>query len=402
MLTLNYQYRIYPSADQKQMMLDWLETLRVSYNYALREVKDWLASRKSPLDRCYLNAPKVCYIIPADAPFPGEQLQQKNLAKAKKDFPRLKQVPSQALQQNIKRLHKAIEGLRKHGRGFPRFKKVGGMRSFLFPQFKANPIGFDGNGTQVIKLPKVGGIPIVLHRAIPDGFVVKQVRVVSKCRGTQWYVNVNIQSPESIPETPYAPGKSIGIDVGLSSFLATSDGTKVEFPRFFRSSQAKLKLLQRRADRKVKRSKNHEKAKIKVARLHLKIANARKDFHYKVAHWLCDIADNIFYEDLNIKGLARGFLAKDCLDAAWGQFFTILKQVCFKRGKNAFAVDPRGTSQICPLCKGHTPKQLKDRWHKCLDLSCRFETDRDHASAMEIDDRGNIKMLQEFGVLETA
>jgi putative transposase len=399
MLTLNYQYRIYPDASQEQQMLEWLETLRISYNYALREVKDWLASRKSPWDRCYLNGPKVCYILPASEPFPGEQIQQKNLAKAKKDFPRLKEVPSQALQQNIKRLHKAMEGLRKEGKGFPRFKKVGGVRSFLFPQFKANPID---TAKGVISLPKVGKVPITLHRAIPDGFVVKQIRVIAKARGTQWYVNVNIQSPESIPETPYTLGKSIGIDVGISSFLTTSDGTKVEFPRFFRSSQAKLKLLQRRADRKVKRSKNHEKAKIKVARLHLEIANARKDFHYKVAHWLCDIADNIFYEDLNIKGLTRGFLAKDCLDAAWGQFFTILKQVCFKRGKNAFAVDPRGTSQICPLCKGHTPKKLGNRWHKCLDLSCGFETDRDHASAMEIDDRGNNKMLQDFGVLETA
>jgi len=401
MLTLNYQYRIYPSADQEQQMLDWLETLRVSYNYALREVKDWLASRKSHWDRCYLNAPKVCYIIPADAPFPGEANQQKNLTKAKKVFPRLKEVPSQALQQNIKRLHKAIEGLRKHGRGFPRFKRVGRMRSFLFPQFKASPIGVSKNGAQVIKLPKVGEIPIALHRELPSGFVVKQVRLVSKARGTQWYVNVNIQSPEVIPEPPFV-GNSIGIDVGLNAFLTTSDGTKIEFPHFFRAKQAKLKLLQRRAARKVKRSKNWEKAQVKVARCHLEIANARRDFHYKVAHWLCDRADTIFFEDLNLKGLARGFLAKDCLDAAWGQFFAILKQVTFKRGKISRAVNSRGTSQICPICKGHTPKSLGDRWHKCLDLSCGFETDRDHASSMEIDDRGNNDMLQDFGVLETA
>ena len=394
MLTLNYQYRIYPGAEQEATMLSWLETLRQSYNYALREVKDWSASRRCGIDRCELSR---CYVMPADAPFPSEHIQQANLVEAKKRFPELKQVQSQVLQQNIKRLHKAFEGMRKQGRGYPRFKKYGRMRSFLFPQFRDNPIvGYQ------LKLPKLGLMPIVLHRPIPDGFVVKQVRVVAKARGTQWFVNVSIQSAADVPE--HSPmGRSVGIDLGIEKFLTTSDGEQVLFPRFFRRLQAELRSLQRRAARKVRRSMNWEKAQVRVARLHAHIANVRRLFHWRTAHWLCDRADVIFYEDLNIKGLARGFLAKDCLDASWGGFVEVLKQVCWKRGKTCFAVDPRGTSQICPMCKGHTPKKLSDRWHKCQDPACGFEADRDHASAIEIDDRGNALITARgLRVVETA
>jgi putative transposase len=222
MLTMNFSYRIYPNATQQQLMLDWLETCRQVYNYSLRELKDWLASRKCLVDRCSLNKE---YIIPTDQPFPSYQWQQDQLPKAKKDRPELAALHSQVLQTTVRRLHDTWEAFQKRGFGFPRFKKYGQFRSFVFPQFKSNPI----TGYQ-IKLPKIGAVVINLHRPIPDGFTVKQVRVVSRCRNTQWYVVITISSDVSVPNVP-VHGRAIGIDLGLEKFLTTSESTTVEHPR---------------------------------------------------------------------------------------------------------------------------------------------------------------------------
>ena len=162
MLTFNYQYRIYPDQSQKEKLSEIMEVCRSAYNYALREIKDWCNSRKCSIDRCSLVSE---YIIPADAKFPSELNQLNQLPKAKKKFPRLKEVPSQVLQQTIKQLHRAWDFFRERGYGFPRFKKFGQLKSILFPQFKENPI----SGRQ-ISLPKVGKIRINVHRPIPEGF----------------------------------------------------------------------------------------------------------------------------------------------------------------------------------------------------------------------------------------
>jgi len=242
---MHYTYRIYPDAMQQTELLGWLETCRGVYNYALCELKDWFASRKCPIDRCSLEKE---YIIPADEPFPSYHRQQNTLPKAKKQFPYLGKVHSQVLQTTIRRLHDTWEAFQKRGQGFPRFKKFGQFKSFVFPQFKDNPI--DGCA---IQLPKIEEVPINLHRPIPDGFKVKQVRVLSKVRGTQWYVIVTVESSVSVLDAPVL-GRAIGIDFGLERFLTASDGSFQERPKFFKSMQGKLKLLQRKAARKQKGS----------------------------------------------------------------------------------------------------------------------------------------------------
>ncbi|XFA73126.1 transposase [Thermosynechococcaceae cyanobacterium Okahandja] len=377
MLTLNYTYRIYPSAAQQTELLDWLETCRGVYNYALRELKDWMAARKCPIDRCSLEKE---YIIPADEPFPSYHRQQNNLPKAKKQFPHLGRVHSQVLQTTIRRLHDTWEAFQKRGHGFPRFKKAGQFKSFVFPQFKDNPIK-----SNVIKLPKIGEVRINLHRPIPDGFTVKQVRVVSRVRGTQWYVVVSIQSDVSVPDPP-VHGRAIGIDLGLERFLTLSDGSFYKRSKLFKSEQGKLKLLQRRAARKQKGSRNWEKAQTKVAKQHHRIANRRKDFHLKTAHQLCDHAQTIFVEDLSAKRLVRGMLRKDCVDAAFGQFLSLLAWVCWKRGVYFAKVDPNGTSQTCPRCFATVKKPLSVREHDCPE--CGYRTHRDHAAAEMVLHRG--------------
>ena len=284
------------------------------------------------------------------------------------------------------------------GFGFPRFKKVGQYRSFVFPQFKSNPLtGFQ------IKLPKIGAMPINLHRPVPDGFVVKQVRVVSKASG--WYAQLILQCDVSVPDI-IPDGNSIGIDVGLSKFLAVSNGQLVERPRFFNSMHSKLRWLQRKLKNKTAYSSNYRKVQHKIRRLHERIYDTRKQFHINTAHALCDgeplavdgfpgiskVANPkgvgmIFVEDLNLKMTSRGMLAKHCLDAAWGSFLEILSWVCWKRGVYFAKVNPNGTSQTCPQCGTHTgKKKLSERVHVCHE--CGYTTDRDVAAAMVVEQRG--------------
>lgn len=375
MLTLNYSYRIYPDIGQQALLDEWLETCRLSYNYALRELKDWIASRKCPILRCSLESE---YIMSADYPFPGYHQQQNNLPKAKKLFPRLAAVPSQVLQTNIRRLHDAWDFFQQRGFGFPRFKKYGQMKSMLFPQFKTNPI----TGWQ-ISLPKLGLVQINLHRPIPNGFAVKQVRVLKKAVG--WFAIVSITSTIEVPQ-PLPHGHPIGVDVGLFNYLATSDGFVEPGRKFFKTEHRRLKVLQHRLAKKVKRSKNYEKARIRVEKQHNHIAFKRRDYQFKLAHKLCDMADSIFVEDIDFRIMAKGFLGKHTIDATFGQFRSILKYVGWMRGKFVAEVDHKGSSQTCPNCRIEVRKELGDRIHSCPE--CLYQTDRDIASAQELCNRG--------------
>ncbi len=390
MLTITHRYRIYPDATQEQQLIEWMEICRGAYNYALREIKDWCDSRKCLADRCSIEKE---YILSPELKFPHEIQQLNNLPKAKKEFPKLSEVPSQVLQQAIKQLHRGWEYFQERGFGFPRFKKFGQFKSLLFPQFKENPV------TNLhLKLPKIGAIPINLHRPIPTGFVVKQARILRKA--DKWYASISLQCNISVPD-PIPHGHPIGVDIGLSKFLATSDGVLVKPPKFFKRLQSRLKVLQRRLYRKQKRSKNYEKQRIKVARLHHQIDNTRKDFHYKQAHALCDAGDMVFMEDLDYRTSAKGMFGKHMLDAGFGQFRTIVKYVCWKRGKFFGVVDARGTSQECPECGGEVKKDLSVRIHDCP--HCNYKTDRDVAAGQNIRNRG-IKLISTVGQtgMETA
>ena len=342
----------------------------------MRERKEWINSRKCKVNACSLHSE---YIIPADQPFPDYYKQKKALTQAKKEYPSLKRVQSQVLQEVIGRLDKAFNFFWKRSFGFPRFKKYGQYRSINFPQFKDNPI----TGYQ-IRLPKIGSVRLNLHRPIPDGFIVKQVQVVKKASG--WYAVICIQSDVKIPSIE-AQGKSLGIDLGLEKFIATSQQELIVRPRFFVELQSKLQWLQRRLSKKQKGSKNWHKAREKVARLHEHIYNTRKNFHYQVAHHLCDQANIIFAEDLNLKAMSRGMLGKHTLDAGFGSFLEILSHVAWKRNVYFEKVDANFTSQTCPNCGVVTGKKdLSQRVHECS--NCGFVTDRDVAAAMIVEQRG--------------
>jgi len=376
MLNLTYEFQIKPTRQQEADMLSWLKTCRKVYNYALAERKAWVESRKCAVNACSLRHE---YIMPADAPKPNFASQCKSLAAAKKTIPELALPHTHVLQQALRTLEAAFVSMWERGHGFPRFKKLGRMRSFLFPQMGVNPI--QGNK---LKLPKLGVVKMRLSRPIPEGFELKQVRIVKRASG--WYAMLNLQMDIEVPDRmPH--GEPIGIDLGLISFLATSSGETIARPRFFVDLQGKLKLLQRRLKHKKKGSRNWHKLQMRIAKLHEHISNTRKDFHFKTAHHLCDSAGMIFAEDLNVKGLARGMLGKHCLDAAWGQFLNILKWVCWKRDVYFAQVDHRGTSQSCPQCLTVTGfKELSERIHQCPQYG--YTTDRDVAASQVVLTRG--------------
>ena len=374
-MNLTFEYKLDPTIKQVLLMDEWLEICRKVYNYALAERRDWIRSRKCDIHLCSIGRE---YIIPADTPKITYASQCKSLTQAKKNYPDLTSVYSQVLQQVLNTVEKAFVGIWEQGRGFPRFKKSERMRSFLFPQFAESPI----NGEE-IELPKLGRIRIRLHRPIPDGFAVKQARVVKRASG--WYVMLSLFCDVAAPDiNPH--GHPLGIDVGLDAFVATSDGELIDRPRFFVDAQHKLKLLNRDVARKQKGSKNQQKARCKVAKHYEKVANQRKAFHIGIAHHLCDVAQTIYAEDLNLKGLASGMLAKHCLDAGWGMFLNILKWVSYKRGCYFEKVNARGTSQLCPVCDVEVPKDLSVRIHECLE--CSYKTNRDVASAQVVLKRG--------------
>lgn len=386
---LTYEFRLKPTKQQQDIFEDWLETNRRVYNYALAERKDWYHSRSCQVDACSIKSE---YIIPADSPRPNYASQCKSLTQARKELPSLERVHSQVLQQTLKRLESAFTSMWEFSTGFPRFKIKGRMRSFLFPQLGKSPLK-----PGQIKLPSIGWVKYRSSREIPANATVKQARIVKRASG--WYVMLALQWDVEVP-TVMPHGYAVGIDVGLTSFIATSAGLVLHRPRFFVDLERKLRLLQQRVSRKKKGSTNWQKAQKKVSKLHEKIANTRSDYHWKVAHLICDTAGMVFVEDLNLKALAKGMLGKHCLDAGWGGFLAKLEQVCFKRGVFFLKVDSKKTSQICPSCLVETgKKELSERIHKCNE--CGYVVDRDVAAAMVVRHHGlaavghTVKMLSE-------
>ncbi|MFP5274445.1 RNA-guided endonuclease InsQ/TnpB family protein [Coleofasciculus sp.] len=161
----------------------------------------------------------------------------------------------------------------------------------------------------MLKLSKIGEMPIILHRPVPDGFTLKTCTIVKKADG--WNCGISIEDA-TVPELlPLAEVKAVvGIDVGLKDFLTTSDGETIPIQQTYRKTQAHLARQQRKLARKQKGSKLHEKQKNKIAIIHQRIGRKRQDFHYNTAHKLVKQFDLIAVEDLNINGLARTRLSK--------------------------------------------------------------------------------------------
>jgi putative transposase len=373
---MTWEFKLEPTAGQVSEIEHILMVCRKVWNFALRERKDWLNSRKCSVNACSLFQE---YIMSPDEPFPNYHVQAKNLTLAKELSPELKTVNAQVLQQVLRTLDRAFEDMKAKKHGFPRFKNQVRSKSFVFPQMLKNCISAEG-----IKLPQLGLVKVRWSREIPDLFQVKQARIVRKASG--YFVMLSLSADVDIPNA-LLHGDQIGIDVGLEYFLSTSDGEQIKRPKFFNSLQRKLKLLQRRLKNKKKGSSNRSKLGKKIARVHQQIGDTRKDWHFKTAHHLCDRAGTIFVEDLDFRIMAKGMLGKHTLDAGLGQFTNqILPWVCFKRDVYYDKVDAYGTSQECPHCGARVKKDLSVRISECLE--CGSTKPRDIAAAQVICARG--------------
>jgi putative transposase len=376
-----YQYRLRLTQQQQDKIDQWLDLCRRQYNYRLAERFNWYEQ-----NRCDVNAcPLICY-LPELKDRPDFYSQKRDLVRSKKLFPEYKDLPSHTLQDVIARVEKTFDRWLKgdvHGRrsGKPRFKGQGRFRSIAFPD-PVKPEHIDG---RFIQLPRIGKLKLILHRPLPDGFKVKTVAIVKKVDG--YYITLSLQDASVPTLTPDIPtmDNTIGIDMGLKAFLVDDAGEEVEIPQHYRKAEKRLKRLQRSLSRKKKGSNRRKKAIKRVSKAHLKVANQRKDFHYKTAKKLLNKGKNIGHEALNIKGIARTRMAKSTHDAGWGQFLQILLIKAERAGLVTIAVNPNGTTQDCSGCGHKVPKTIRDRWHSCP--HCGLELDRDHNAAVNIKHR---------------
>ena len=384
MISFTYEFKLKPTKKQIQDIEMYLETCREVYNWNHRERKDWIQSRNSPIDRCSIEKE---YIIPAEKSFPNYNIQANNLTQSKKKYPHLAQVHSQVLQSTLKRLDRAWDDYYKvESRGFPKFKNKNRFRSFVYPQIKSSDLK-----NSEIRLPKIGWLRIRKSREYPTGFEAKQLRIVRKATG--YFAQIILVSHESVPDV--VPGKtSLGLDAGISSFVASSRGELIKTPEFVLRAARKLKSLQRRLKNKIKGSANWLKLQKKIAQLYFKVANRREDWLYKLAHHFCSITDNVFVEDINFASWQKGLFGKKIGNSAIGKFINqILPFIAWKTGVYYQKVDKNFTSQECPNCRLPTgQKTLNQRVHNCQ--YCGVTLDRDVAAAKVIENRGKIAVGQ--------
>jgi putative transposase len=357
-------------------MENWLNLLRMQYNYRLAERFKWWDENRDPINAC----PLVCSIAPLSDQ-PEYYGQKRDLIQTKAKFPEYNDVYSTVLQDCVGRVKKTFDRFVKadsNGKrsGKPRFKQRSRYRSFTYPQMKPDCIQ-----GKFITLPKIGDVKLILHRPIPDGFAIKTCTIVCKADG--WYVTLSLQD-DTVPAVflDIKVENAVGIDVGLKDFLVTSDNEFVPVPQFARKSEKRRKLLNKALSRKRKKgTKRRQKAGKQLSKHYQKVARQRRDFHFKTAKWLLGKYDIIAHEDLNINSLAKTRLSKSILDAGWGEFLSIVTTKAESAGRMTVAVNPSGTAQKCCGCGATVAKDLSVRWHSCL---CGVELSRDHNAAINI------------------
>lgn len=347
-----FKYKLVPTETQAGVLDKTLYLCRQLYNAALEE-------RRTAYRKCGVTVTRF--------------QQDKMLPEIKAALPEYKDVHSQVLQDVLKRLDKGFQAFFRRVKqgdkpGYPRFQGRNRFDSFCYPQYKTAPTG------KPVYLPKIGNVRIRLSRAAEGK--VKTCTVKREADG--WYVIFACEvEVKPLPKT----GNAIGLDMGLTAIVAASEGELIAAPKFFSKAQKALRKAQRRLARRKRGSANREKARVQVSKLHQKVGRQRADFLHKLSTELVRENDVIAIEDLNIKGLSSGMLAKSVNDAAWGQLTHMLSYKAEEAGRNLIKVSPNYTSQDCPSCGNRQKKLLSERWHKC---ECGFEGHRDVVAAQVI------------------
>lgn len=357
-----FQFRIYPNRNQEVRLNRTLSTCKHLYNDALAERKKQAELNRLKRDFQVFPWGKPEWISYED--------QANDLSESKTAFQR--EVHSQVLQNVLKRLDRSFKNFF-IGFGYPRFKGRNRYDSFAYPQS-----GFELEKGK-LALSKIGSLKIVLHREIEG--TIKTCTI--KKDVDQWYAIFTVETEKLVEPIPMKT--KVGIDVGLTSLLTLSNGERIEPPKFLRASEKRLAKEQIELSRKTLRSKNRNKQRIEVAKVHRTIRNQRKDFAHKTSRQLVNEYDHIVFEDLQIKNMMGNHnLAKSISDAGWYQLISLTKSKAEYAGKVVELVNPNGTSQIC-ICGHPVPKDISVRIHNCP--NCGRIVGRDHMAAIVIESR---------------
>jgi putative transposase len=356
-----FKFRLFTNRNQDRELAAMLETHRRLYNSCLDERKTRYEAEKVT----------VRY---------GEQSARFKAERATNPY--YARLNFSSAQATMRRLEKSFANFFRRVKtgekpGYPRFKGRDFFNSIEFPSY--------GNGIRLndtkLRVQHVGMIRVKLHRPIEG-----EVKTVTlKREAGKWYAVFSCDLGDVLVTPSLLP--PVGIDVGLKSFLSKSDGSKPEpNPRYQKTALPELRRQGRAVARKRKGGKNRRKAVKKLAKIHARVKNLRRDHHHKVALKLVRRYGFIAVESLSIKNMLKNDrLARAISDVAWGNFLLTLRAKAESAGVAYVEVNARGTSQECPDCGRVVRKDLSQRWHSC---ECGCSLDRDEASARVILARG--------------
>ncbi len=364
-----YKYRIYPTSEQETLLAKSFGCARWFWNYALNLCQETYKNNGKGLTRGYIQG-----LLPA----------------LKKEYKWLSEPYSQCLQVVALNLSTAYKNFFDKRAMLPKFKSKHGRQSISYPQ----NVKFDGDK---INLPKIGLVQCQRHRDFEG--TIKTVTVSLNPDGKH-FVSVLVDDGKGNPEL-MPMDKAIGIDVGLTHFAITSDGSKFDNPRFFIKHQRNLKRKQQKLSKKKKGSQNRKKARLAVAKVHSKIARCREDFLHKLSRKIVNKNQVIAVENLNIKGMVKNHnLAKAISDVGWGMFCTMLKYKAESEGRQYIEIDRWfPSSKTCHVCLNRVDNLSLDvRAWTCK--HCGTHHDRDVNAAINI--RNEALRIISLGTSESA
>lgn len=355
-----YKFRLYPNKEQKIMFAKTFGCVRFIYNQMLSDKIKYYAETKQNLK----NTP----------------------AQYKTEFEWLKEVDSLALANAQMNLEKAYKNFfRDKSIGFPKFKsKHKGQRSYTTNNQGRN-IRIENKH---IKLPKIGFVRVKQHRQIPEEQQIKSC-TISQVPSGKYFVSILVEYKEDSPEVELNPGNAFGLDFDMKNLYTDDNGVRATYPHFYRQMQEKLVREQRKLSHCTRGSSNYQKQKIKVARLHEKVANQRKDFLHKLSNQIANDYDIVCIEDLNMKEMGQCLnFGKSVSDNGWGMFTTFLRYKLNGRGKVLTKIDKWfPSSKMCHVCgKINNELTLADREWTCK--GCKTHHDRDWNAAINIRNEG--------------
>ena len=375
-----FKFRLYPNADQRQALARQFGCSRFVYNTFLQQRMEYYAAHKGE-PKQGLNYHDTALRLTA--------------MKRQPEYAFLREVNSQSLQVALRNLDTAYQNFFAGRGGYPKFKSRRARQSFGVPQHFA----LDAEHGKLI-IPKLAPLKIVVHRPVVGR--PKSV-TISKSPSGRYFASI-LCEVEMKDRPPKRGGKEIGLDLGLKSFAVTSAGEKIDPPHFLRQAEERLSFLQRRLSRKKEGSRNRARARVKVARLHEKVANQRADFLHKLSRRLIDENQAIYVESLNVKGmLANHHLARSISDAGWGEFLRQLEYKATWYGCRLEAIGPFfPSSQWCS--NGDYRKvdlSLAEREWDCP--VCHAHHDRDVNAALNIlrEGRARSGMTRRAGTART-